>query len=197
MKMFKRMISVLCLSAVIFTTFCSVANAEGWESWDQLTINEDQGVFSDLVFVSEGKLYVPVRLMFPISNDKDKQIGMSIAWSGEYNTVRLIHGGTTGGALVDGAPPFIGMRSCIDIILMGDLNAGATGYLTYTRYENLEDLYDGKADYDDSMVLKDPVYVREVNGGSRVFVSAEDMIMLSDLLGLASDYAVKLYNYVQ
>ncbi len=199
MKIFKKMTIITCLLAIILIMFCSPVSADQgqWKLGDQLTMNSDQGQFNDLAFVSDGKLYIPLRLMFPISNDKDNQVGMSIAWSTEYNTVRIIHGETTGEGLVDGAPPFVGKRTCIEILLTGDFNEGATGGVTYLEYQDKEDLYTGKGVYMEQPDLNDPVYVKNVEGGSRVFVSVEDMMTISELLGLNNDYSVKLYNYKQ
>lgn len=193
MKRFKKILSVVCIVATMITMSGVVVNAaEG--VGDTLGINNDNSNFSELVSIENGKAYFPLRLVFPNLNDRENRIGMTISWGTSYPIVHLIYGNTTGGALVDGAAPYEGIRSCVDIMWEGDASNGAKAYLTVIKYTYDADGEMNIIEYDESQVLDDLIYLKEVDGGSRMFISIDDINKLTSLVGVDGAYSVKLYK---
>lgn len=189
----KKLLSVVCVIAMMIAMGSVVVNAEEGVG-DTLGINNDNSNFSELVCMEDGKAYIPLRLVFPNLNDRENKLGMTISWSSAYPMIHLIYGNTTGGMLVDGAAPYEGIRSCVDITWEGDASTGATGYLTVIKYT-----YDANGEmdiieYDDSQVLSDKVYLKRVEGGDRMFASIDDINKLAELVGVDGAYSVKLYK---
>ena len=96
--------------------------------------------------------------------------------------------------LVDGAAPYEGVRSCVDIMWEGDASNGAKAYLTVIKYTYDENGEMSIIEHDESQVLDDLVYLKKVEGGDRMFVSIDDINKLTELVGVDSAYSVKLYK---
>lgn len=190
----KKLVSILCVIVMAFSIGTITVSADETGAGDKIIINNDYPSFEELICVENGKTYLPLRLVFPNLNDKDNKIGMTISWGRSYPVIHLIHGATTGGDAIDGAAPYAGNRKCVDILWEGDASNGATAYLSvieYTYNENGEmDIING----DESQVLNDPIFLKKVEGGDRMFVSIDDINKLAGLLGLDNAYSVKLYK---
>lgn len=189
----KKILSVVCVVAMVLAMSSVVASAEEGVG-DTLGINNDNSNFSELVCIENGKAYLPLRLMFPNLNDRDNKIGMTISWGTSYPIIHLIYGNTTGGMLVDGAAPYEGVRSCVDIMWEGDASNGAKAYLTVIKYTYDDNGEMSIIEHDESQVLDDLVYLKKVEGGDRMFVSIDDINKLTELVGVDSAYSVKLYK---
>lgn len=196
MYRFKRILSVVCVVATLLAMSSVVVSADEGVVGDTLGINNEMSNFSELVSINDGKAYLPLRLVFPNLNDKENKIGMTIGWGTSYPIIHLIHGNTTGGDFVDGESFYDGVRSCVDIMWEGDAANGAKAYLTVIKYTYDENGEMNIIEHDESQVLDDLVYLKEVEGGSRMFVSIEDINKLTELLGLDNAYSVKLYKIV-
>ncbi|MBQ4528386.1 MAG: hypothetical protein II998_09970 [Clostridia bacterium] len=201
---FKKFLSAVCIVAIVLTMCTVVGYAEESVvdlSKDKIYMNNDTFAFDDLVLVKDDTVYLPIRMIFPNSDGTKNGLGTTIAWGPKYGTAgfSIVHGSTTGEKPVNGKPVFKGERVFLDIILIGDLEAGATGYITYVRYEDPAELYsdNGGDNYDDGLKLSDPVYVKQIAGGDRVFVSIDDIKYLSELLKLSNNYNVKFVQSIK
>ncbi len=192
----KKILGIVCIFAMFFTMSSIVVSAEEGVG-DTLAINNENSNFSELVCVENGKAYIPLRLMFPNLNDKENKIGMSIEW--DAGIIRLIHGETSGEGYIKldngkAATPFVGNRKCVDIQWVGDPAEGTTAYLTLIEYKYNENGEREWLDYDDSQVLDNPIYLKKVEGGDRMFVAVEDISKISEWLKIDDSYKVKLYK---
>lgn len=189
----KKLLCIIC--SVVFITTGGILTVNADDSiGDVIGINNDNSAFSELVCVIGDKTYVPLRLIFPNLNDKENRIGMTISWSVSYPTIHLIYGSTTGGNLENGAAPYDGIRKCIDIVWAGDPYYGTEASLTVMEYTYDESGERIILSYDDSMALEDPIFLKTVEGGGRIFVSIDDINTLAKLMKLDDIYSVKLYK---
>ena len=195
----KKLLSILCVMAM-FVGMTSVVSADDGTG-NILSINNDDSNFSELMFVEDGTVYLPLRLIFPNLNDKTNKIGFKIDWDiNNPGVVHLIYGQTTGEGFIvneDGTTtvPFTGTRKCVDIFLSGDGETGMTADLSVVDYAKLADGRRVTSKIDDSYTLSDKLYLKPVAGGDRLFASVEDIITLSNILGIdkTDDYKVQLY----
>lgn len=193
--MLKKLISIFCIVAIVLSFAAVCASADEATS-TALEINDDYSSFSELAFVKDGVTYIPLRLVYPISNDTTNKTGLELQWDSQQDTVRLIYGETTGEDYIEDAEgyattPFSGTRYCVDMMFENDPRYGAKAYLTvldYTKESGAMLI----GNYDDQMELNDSVYVKAVGDGERLFVSVRDVAALSEYLHINDSYTVKL-----
>lgn len=194
MKRMKRIFTSLFIVAIITTIGTISVGAEQVEPGNNITINDDGGEFSELLFVNNGKTYVPVRLAFPTLNDKENKIGFATSWGTAYPVIHLIYGNTTGDDASGGILPFLGQRRCIDIMWEGDAYQGANASISVIDYSEVANGVPVNPEVNDEYSLNDPIILRNVDGGNRMFISIDDVNRLVDILGLDNAYSVKLYK---
>ncbi len=194
--MFKKLISLVCVIAIVLSFASICVSADEVEVGTSLEINDDYSAFSELAFVKDRVTYIPLRLVYPISNDTTNKTGLELQWDNQQETVRLIYGETTGEEYIMdadgyGTTPFSGTRYCVDIMFNSNPQYGAKAYLTvldYTKENGVMSI----GGYDDQMELNDLVYVKTVGDGERLFVSTRDVALLSEYLHINDSYTVKL-----
>lgn len=194
MKRMKKIFTSVFIVATIVTIGTISASAEQIEPGNRIIINNDGGEFSELLFINNGKTYVPVRLAFPTLNDKENKIGFATSWGTAYPVIHLIYGNTTGEDASGGKLPFWGQRRCIDIMWEGDAYQGANASISVIDYSEVADGIPVNPEVNDEYSLNDPVILRNVDGGNRMFISIDDVNRLVDILGLDNTYSVKIYK---
>ncbi len=166
-----------------------------------LTMNNDRGNFNELFCVENGKMYVPIRLAFPGLNDRENKMGLSIGWKDEGDgdaIVQIIYGPTNGGSYVKKGkatvPPFEGVRKTVTIYIDKNADNDAKYKMIYREY-TLDKADRNSVSKRRTMTLENPVYIKDVTGGSRVFISIDDVKTISEYLGISDEYSVKIYDY--
>lgn len=191
---FKKLLSVIC-SVVLITVAGAMTVSAGYDDGGKIIINnENYPAFSELVSVIDGKMYVPLRLIFPNLNDRENKIGMTISWNGS-DTIHLIYGFTTGEAMENGAAPYTGVRYNVDISIAGDPSEGAYARFTVVQY-TLDENGSPVRSEPEIKDMNDPIYLKPVEGGGRFFVSIDDIKDITEYLGIENDYSVKLMTEV-
>jgi len=192
----KKIVSFLCVLVMILTFCVTTTSADETQS-TKININGDyDSFFNDIVFMKNGKTYLPLRLVFPNSNDRDNKRGLKLTW--EDSDIRLIYGETDGGPIIELENgkhkfPFVGERKALDIFLEGDLTSdeGVVASIQRIIYTGDEEHREYKEVFDYEMV--DAVYLKTVEGGDRIFVSIDDIVQISKLLEIESTYEVQLH----
>ena len=205
----KKLLSMLCVTGMVFSVGSAVVSADEVskpqptvQEGDTILINNDSSAFSEIVFFKDGKAYLPLRLVFPNFNDRVNKLGCKIAWdTNNYGLVHLIYGKTTGEGFIVEANrtttfPFTGTRKCVDIFLSGDGETGMTADLSVIDYAILADGRRVTSGVDDTQILSDKLYLKPVEGGDRLFASVDDIVKLSNLLGIDDAYQVKLHEII-
>lgn len=190
-----------------------------------ININRDyQSPFGEILYVVNGKTYIPLRMVF--ANNMDNRKGMYITQDEKNkHVIHLIYGSIPEGVEYDmqrTAIPFDGVRRCVDIVWDGDIENGAQAEMTIMDYTYLDE--NGMpadpviAEIPDSLIpdnfrektgsksemnklyvelcKMDPIYLKSVeNDGGRFFVSLDDINKIVKFMGLDNGYSVKLYDF--
>lgn len=200
MNLVKKILCIISVISILITLGSFAVSADEGIG-DKLGINNDDANFSELVFTKNGKTYLPLRLVFPNLNDEVNRKGMTISWGTTFEVIHIIYGNTTGGKMNehdDGsiAPPYVDWRKCIDIMWDGDAINGVKPTIDYIEYRYKENGIKEYKDEDDlpEIEFDDLVYLRNVEGGSRMFASIDDIRKIAEALSLGEEYSVKLYD---
>ena len=197
----KKIISFICVLAIVLSFANVIACADEQQSGTILKVNDDvsKHYFNDLIIFEEGKAYLPMRLVFPVTNDTVNHKAMELQWHASDDMVRIIYGGTTGEDYILKEDelgkyyetPFNGERSCVEISLQGNPEYGATAEVIFIKYI-VESGTNKPIAYELGYELEDKVYIKSVGNGQRLFISIDDVKQISDWLGLDDTYAVTL-----
>lgn len=195
----KKIFSVLCVVMTIATVGTVTVSADEAKVGDVLGINNDNSAFSELISIENGKAYLPLRLVFPNLNDTVNKIGMKIDWENDYSCIHLIYGETSGEGYIrlddnKTMTPFVDVRHCVDISWVGDAANGVEASLTVMDYTYDENGEMKIIKEDGSQVLDDLIYLKNVEGGNRMFASIQDINKIAELIGINGKYSVKLYK---
>lgn len=184
------MVTIISLMTIVVTTVSAEEDYLG----NSIVLNDDKGDYTEMLFIDNGITYVPVRLAFPILNDMDNKVGFATSWEKDFSTIHLIYGATDGGNVVDRKIPFVGNRRCVDIVWVGDAHQGVEASVTVFDYSNVVNGVPENVVPNGRHQLENPIILRDVNGGNRMFISTQDVNKIIGLLGLDSSYSVKLYR---
>ena len=187
--MVKRIFSVICIIAVILSMSTVVFAEEG----TSVRFNDDKKDYSSVVVVENGKLYVPMRMIFPNTNDMENKTALVTMW--EKGNIVIQHGATTGEDVVEQKIPFAGVRKSVEISYYGDPYEGVSASFIPLEYEgDPETAFEsGKFEYGEMKYFTNPIIMKSVgtDKGYRFFISLEDANTIAEHLGLDESYSVK------